>query len=54
MTSLPIVVASGYPQASLRERFPYDPCLGFVGKPYDGAGLAAALGALGVAAPGAA
>ena len=47
------MVASGYPEASLRERFHDDRHLGFVGKPYDGAGLAAALGALGVGAPGA-
>ncbi len=52
--SLPIVVASGYPEAGLRARFDGDRYLGFVGKPYDGAGLAAALGALGVDAPGAA
>ena len=50
---LPIVIASGYRDPGLEQRFGDDPALGFIGKPYDGEGLAAALAAVGVAAPAA-
>jgi PAS domain S-box-containing protein len=49
---LPIVIASGYRDAELERRFAGDPALGFIGKPYDSDGLAAALAAVGIAPPG--
>jgi CheY-like chemotaxis protein len=50
---LPIVIASGYLQRPVAARFEGDRMVGFLGKPYDRKGLAAALRALGVEAPAA-
>jgi PAS domain S-box-containing protein len=50
---LPIVMASGYPQEAVIERFGGDRLVKFVGKPYDREGLESALRALGVEAPAA-
>lgn len=48
---LPIVIASGYLQQAVATRFEGDRLVGFVAKPYDRKGLAAALRAVGVEAP---
>jgi PAS domain S-box-containing protein len=50
---LPIVIASGYRDSDLGQRLAGDPAVGFLGKPYDGEALAAALAMLGIAAPAA-
>jgi len=48
---LPIVIASGYGEGALKDRFGGDPRIGFLGKPYQNEQLEAALRGLGVEIP---
>ena len=49
---LPIVIATGYDDAALRERFRDDRLIAFFAKPYNSADLAPVLKSLGVRDPG--
>jgi CheY-like chemotaxis protein len=51
VSDLPIIVASGQSETMLRERLQADPFLRFLGKPYDGTQLEAALQSLNVGCP---
>jgi PAS domain S-box-containing protein len=45
---LPIIIASGYAETPLQDRFKHDPCFRFLTKPYDTGQLASALTAMAV------
>src|SRR5690606_14516809 len=49
--ALPIVIASGYADREVHQRFATDPLVSFLNKPYDGAQLRAALRTAGVREP---
>jgi PAS domain S-box-containing protein len=51
-TKLPIIIASGYAETPLQNRFSHDPFFKFLTKPYDTMQLAAALTAMSVEPPG--
>jgi CheY-like chemotaxis protein len=51
-SALPIVLATGYEEADLRERFKGQPLIAFLHKPYSAEQLRDALATIGIAAPG--
>jgi CheY-like chemotaxis protein len=50
--AMPVILATGYDNAELRDRFAGDAGVGFLAKPYSEADLQRALAALGVSAAG--
>jgi PAS domain S-box-containing protein len=50
---LPIIIATGYAESPLQERFKHDPCFRFLTKPYDTMHLADVLAEMSVVPPGA-